>query len=257
MSESFKKICRLAGTAIKDHGMIRQKDHILVGLSGGKDSNVLLKVLKHLQAAAPVSFTITGVTFDPMFEGFEADSTAEFCKQLGISHHMIRFDIASLLEEKKLAEKPCMLCSRMRRGNLYSLARKLGANKLALGQHLDDICISFLMSLCRGNGLSTMGPNVPAQSGDLRVIRPLCYVPESLIAEYAATLELPPAGECKYKELIRQEGDRPYFADLLRQLSARIPDLRSNMLRSLSNVQAPFLLDRKYTDTGTEKNEDL
>ncbi|MBO5760167.1 MAG: hypothetical protein J6S53_01335 [Lentisphaeria bacterium] len=249
MSDTFKKICRLAGNAIKDHNMIREGDHILVALSGGKDSNVLLKVLHHLQCAAPVSFTLSGATFDPMFEGFSADTTGNFCKSLGIDHHMIRFDIASLLEEKNLAEKPCMLCSRMRRGNLYSLARKIGANKLSLGQHLDDICISFLMSLCRGNGLSTMGPNVPAQSGDLRVIRPLCYVPESLIAEYAATLELPPAGECKYKELLQQEGDRPYFARLLESMAERIPDLRSNMLRSLSNVQAPFLLDKKYTDT--------
>ena len=163
---------------------------------------------------------------------------------------IIAQNIMRLLEEKNLSEKPCMLCSRMRRGNLYSLARKLGANKLALGQHLDDICISFLMSLCRGNGLSTMGPNVPAQSGDLRVIRPLCYVPESLIAGYAETLLLPPAGECKYKELLQQEGDRPYFARLLESMATRIPDLRSNMLRSLSNVQAPFLLDKKYTGTG-------
>lgn len=255
MSESFKKICRLAGTAVKDHNMIQNGDHILIGLSGGKDSNVLLKVLRHFQETAPVSFTLSGVTFDPMFEGFAADATSEFCKEHHIAHHMIRFDIAKLLQEKGLEEKPCMLCSRMRRGNLYSLARKLGANKLALGQHLDDICISFLMSLCRGNGLSTMGPNVPAQTGDLRVIRPLVYVPEALIRQYAESLSLCPAGECKYKEQLLQEGDRPYFARLLQTLSERIPDLRSNMLRSLSNVQAPFLLDTKYTDSKT--NEDL
>lgn len=255
MSEIFKTICRLAGTAVKDFAMIREGDRILVGLSGGKDSNVLLLVLHHFRKVAPVSFTLEGVTFDPMYEGIHPEVPEGLCRKLGIPHHLIRFDIASLLQEKGLEEKPCMLCSRMRRGNLYSLARKIKANKLALGQHLDDICISFLMSLCRGNGLSTMGPNVSAQTRDVRVIRPLSYVPEALIAEYAATLGLPPAGECRYKELLLREGDRPHFAELLRTLSERIPDVRSNMLRSLSNVQLSHLLDRKYLQGGF--HEDL
>lgn len=255
MSDTFKKICHLAGTAVKDHDMIAQNDHILIGVSGGKDSCVLLKVLRHFQQIAPIPFTLSAATFDPGFEGFCACETKRFCESEKVPHYMISFDIASLLEEKNLTEKPCMLCSRMRRGNLYSLARKLGANKLALGQHLDDICISFLMSVCRGNGLSTMGPNIPARSGDLSVIRPLIYVPESMISDYAASLPFTPKGECKYREKLLQEGDRPYFDRLLKELSGRIPDLRSNMLCSLSNVQTAHLLDKKFL--GKNKNEDL
>lgn len=256
MAELFKKICRLAGTAVTDHNMIGENDHILIGVSGGKDSKVLVEVLRHLQKTAPVRFTLSTATFDPAFEGFSSGETENFCKEQGMEHHTIHFDIASLLEEKELTGKPCMLCSRMRRGNLYSLARKIGANKLALGQHLDDICISFLMSLCRGNGLSTMGPNVPAESGDLRVIRPLIYVPEDLIRKYAEERSYAVCGECIYKEQLIREGDRPYFAKLLEELSVRIPDLRSNMLRSLSNVQASHLLDRKFTQTLFTERED-
>ena len=94
-----------------------------------------------------------------------------------------------------------------------------------------------------------MGPNVPAESGDLRVIRPLIYVPEELIRNYAEERAYAVSGECIYKEQLIREGDRPYFARLLEELSARIPDLRSNMLRSLSNIQASHLLDRKFTQT--------
>ena len=210
MAELFKKICRLAGTAVADYNMISRNDHILIAVSGGKDSKVLVEVLHHLQKTAPLPFRLSAATFDPAFEGFSADDTKKFCLKYGIEHHTIRFDISSLLNEKNLTGKPCMLCSRMRRGNLYSLARKTGANKLALGQHLDDICISFLMSLCRGNGLSTMGPNVPAESGDLNVIRPLIYVPESLIKSYAQEQEYTINGECIYKEQLLREGNRAY-----------------------------------------------
>ena len=101
-----------------------------------------------------------------------------------------------------------------------------------------------------------MGPNVPAESGDLRVIRPLIYVPEDLIRKYAEERSYAVSGECIYKEQLIREGDRPYFAKLLEELSVRIPDLRSNMLRSLSNVQASHLLDRKFTQTLFTERED-
>lgn len=242
----FKKICRLAGKAVLDYNMIREGDRVLVALSGGKDSMVLLKVLRHLQGAAPISFTLLGATFDPMFPGFSAGETKEFCEKEGLEHHTISFDMETLLREKGLTSSPCMLCSRMRRGNLYTLAQKLECNKIALGQHLDDICISFLMSLFRGNGLSTMGPNVPAKEHNVNVIRPLICVPEKWIMEYVNAVGLPERGECLYKEELRNSGDRAYFAALLKNLEKRIPEIRNNMLASLSNLEAPHLLDKKF-----------
>ena len=241
----FRKICRLAGTAIVDYGMIREGDRILAGVSGGKDSIALLHVLRHFQQTAPVRFELEAVTFDPSFPDFSADATGELCRSLGIRHHLIRFDMAALLAEKGLEENPCMLCSRLRRGNLYTLARNEKFNKIALGQHLDDAEVSFLMSLCRGAGLSTMGPNVPEKNGELRIIRPLILTPEKFIADWVRAQGLPVRGECRYKEQL-ENGDRRYFRQLLDQLSERIPDLRSNMLRSLSNVQTGYLFDHRF-----------
>ena len=214
MSNSFKKICRLAGNAIVGYHMIDDGDRILVGVSGGKDSMVLLRVLKHFSGVAPISFALEAVTFDPGFPGFSAAGTGEFCQSLSIPHHVIRFDMPALLEEKGMGQNPCMLCSRLRRGNLYTLAEKLHCNKIALGQHLDDVAASFLMSLCRGAGLSTMGPNVPAQEHDVRIIRPLIFTPESLLIQVAAEMELPVRGECLYKNQL-ENGDRKYFKHIL------------------------------------------
>lgn len=245
----FKKICRLAGHAIVEYAMIREGDRILAGLSGGKDSIALLHVLRHFRQIAPVHFELEAVTFDPGFPDFAADATGELCRSLGIPHHMIRFDMAALLEEKKLEDNPCMLCSRLRRGNLYTLARKLNFNKIALGQHLDDAEVSFLMSLCRGAGLTTMGPNVSEKNGGIRIIRPLILTPENMIAEWIRTLDLPVRGECRYKDKL-ENGDRRFFRNLLDRLSERIPDLRSNMLRSLSNIQEEYLFDPRFLPGG-------
>lgn len=245
MSLLFKKICRLAGNAISKYDMIQDGDHILIGVSGGKDSLVLLRVLHHFAKIAPVHFTLDAATFDPVFPEFSADITAEWCRQEGIPHHVIRFDMAQLIRDKHAESNPCMLCSRMRRGNLYTLARRLNCNKIALGQHLDDAEISFLMSLCRGAGLSTMGPNVPEQKGKLHVIRPLILTPEAMIAELAQEMDLPIHGECLYKDTVAN-GDRRYFKKILAEIEERIPDLHSNILRSLSNIQEGYLLDTRF-----------
>ena len=254
MSNLFKKICRLAGNAIVEYRMIGKGDRILVGLSGGKDSMVLLRVLAYFRGVAPVSFELEAVTFDPGFPGFSADATGEYCRSLSIPHHIIRFDMPSLLKEKGMGKNPCMLCSRLRRGNLYTLAKKLRCGKIALGQHLDDIAVSFLMSLCRGAGLSTMGPNVPAEEHDVRIIRPLIFIPEALLSKVAAEMELPVRGECLYRNEL-ENGDRRYFKRILEEISGRIPDLRSNILRSLSNVQEGFLLDKKFLDLKGVRDE--
>ena len=243
--ELFRKVCRLAGNAIKEYDLIREGDRVLAAVSGGKDSLVMLLTLHHFQKIAPVKFHLEAATFDPGFPGFSAEDIASFCEELHIRHHRFSFDMKTLLEVKEMESNPCMLCSRMRRGCLYSLAKEQNFNKLALGQHLDDCAISFLMSLCRGAGLSTMGPNVPRKQGNIRVIRPLILTPEKLIRELAQELDLPLRGTCLYKEKVDQ-GDRKYFADLLEEISRRIPDLLSNMKCSMGNIQEKHLLDKRF-----------
>lgn len=246
MSKALERLRRLAGKASADYRMILPGDSLLVGVSGGKDSLVLLNVLSAIKAKSPFPFSLTAATFDPGFSGFGAGETAEYCKSLGVEHHIIPFDMPSLLKEKGNPESPCVLCSRMRRGCLYTLARNLGCNKLVLGQHMDDVVISFLISLSRGEGLTTMGPNVASEDGSLRVIRPLIYARESLVAEGAASLELPLRGECQYKDYLSENGARAYFKFLLETMEQRIPDIRSHILHSLTDLRPEYLLDKRF-----------
>lgn len=247
-TSDFKKLCRLAGQSVCDYSMIRQGDRILIGLSGGRDSMVLLHVMKHLKDCAPVDFELTAATFDPGFTGFGAEEIAEHCKSIGIGHHIIKMNVAEVLERKTEDRRPCVICSRLRRGHLYSLAEKLSCGKLALGHHLDDIAVSFFISLCRGGGLTTMGPNVPSDNNKLRVIRPFAYATEKLVKSAAGELDMPEKGICIYREELEAEGDRAYFGRLLDDIEKKIPDLKSNLLKSLSDVRPKYLLDRKFLD---------
>ena len=248
MSKALERLRRLAGKASADYRMIQFGDRLLVGVSGGKDSLVLLHVLTAIQAKSPFPFSVCAATFDPGFSDFGAEQTAGYCKKLGVEHHLIPFDMPGLLQEKGNPQSPCVLCSRMRRGCLYTLARNLKCNKLVLGQHMDDVVISFLISLSRGEGLTTMGPNVLSEDGSLRVIRPLIYARESLVAEAASSLELPVRGDCEYKEYLEENGIRSYFRELLDSMEQRIPDTRSHILHSLTDVRPAYLLDRKFLD---------
>jgi tRNA 2-thiocytidine biosynthesis protein TtcA len=180
-SKIFKKICRLAGQAVADYKMIAAGDRLVVGLSGGKDSMTLMHVLTHLQRHAPVDFEIIAVTFDPGFPGFCPSAIQDYALEQGWVHHTVSVGMEELLKEKGAERRPCVLCSRIRRGKLYGKAGELGCRIIALGHNLDDVCVSMFISLTRGLGIKTMAPNVKADELDLRVVRPLTYVPEAMI----------------------------------------------------------------------------
>ena len=239
----FKKICRTAGETCVKYRLISDGDRILVGLSGGKDSFVLMHVLEHLQRHAPVKFSLAAATFDPGFDNFGTEKIAEYCREHHWEHHVVKLNIPEIIREKDFTSSPCVLCSRLRRGKLYGLAAELHCGKLALGQHLDDVIASFFMSLCRGQGITSMAPLVKPQDPDHpAVIRPLALVPEDLIRRYAATLELPEkSGSCQYEPTVRN-GDRARFAALTETLAVQIPDLRENIAHSLTKVELAHLL---------------
>lgn len=242
MSSLFKKLCRIAGETVVKYRLIADGDRILVGVSGGKDSLVLMHLLEHLKSAAPVDFSFEAVTFDPGFPEFAVDRTAAYCREHDWHHHIVPLDVASVIAEKSFERSPCVLCSRLRRGKLYGEAKRLNCNKLALGQHLDDIVSSLLISLCRGQGITSMAPLVkPDDPEHPVVIRPLALVPEQLIREYADTLALPEAGICRYKEQL-ESGDRVYFKKVISGLAEHIPDLRSNIAHSMTRVELDHLL---------------
>ena len=242
----FRRLCAEAGYAIRDYRMIEDGDRILVGLSGGEDSLVLMHVLHYLQRRAPVRFEIFSATVDMGFEGFDTPALTAYCAAQGWRHEIIRIEGASILAEKNTAKRPCALCSRLRRGKLHGAADRLGCNKIALGQQLDDLAVSLLMSLFRGNGLKTMGPHVPADAGTKRLIRPLCYVPKSLVHEAAVDFGFPVVKSCPYLHVLDETGDRAFILRLLGDLDGHFPNLRQSILASLKRVEPDHLLDPRF-----------
>lgn len=244
-SDGFRELCRLAGRAIGRYRMIEAGDRIMIGVSGGKDSLMLTHVLHQLRRRSPVKFELVPAVFDPGFPDFGLEKLREYCARQGWALAETALPVAEILREKG-DKNPCMLCSRLRRGKLYGLAAELGCNRLALGQHFDDAATSFLISLLRGQGLKTMGPNVAAQEEDIRIIRPLIFAPEPLIVAAAAKFDFPNTGKCAYATRLESDGDRAYFKRLLADVEKRIPHWRSQMLQSLSNVRTEYLLDDRF-----------
>lgn len=186
-----KNILRPVGRAISEFEMINEGDRVLLGLSGGKDSLALLHILHHLQRHAPINFSIAAITVDPEIEGFDPSRLQQYLKKLGIPYFYECHDIATQAETQLKNDSFCSFCSRMKRGIMYSTARRESYNVLALAQHLDDLAESFLMSAFRGGQLRTMKANYINQAGDIRIIRPLIHVRESQTAEFAKENELP------------------------------------------------------------------
>lgn len=212
-----KSLLRQVGKAIGAYDLIREGDRILLGLSGGKDSLSLLHVLNHFQRHAPIRFEFAAVTIDPQSDSFDPSPLIPYLESLGITYHYIREPIVSLAESHMDNDSYCAFCSRMKRGLMYRTAREHGYNVLALGQHLDDLAESFLMSAFHGGKLKTMKAHYRIDAGDLRVIRPLTMVRERQTADFAVAAELPvivencpmcfdmPTQRQHMKELLAQE----------------------------------------------------
>lgn len=242
----FDRVCRLAANAAKDFAMLGDGDRVLVGLSGGEDSLVLMHVLERLQERTPFHFEFVAVTIDMRFPGMNIPALRAYCAEHGWPHHVISLDGTRILREKGAGDRPCPLCSRLRRGKLYEFAAQEGFTCLALGQQLDDLCVSFLLSVFRGQGVKTMGPHVPADAGRRRLIRPLCYVPKEIIHNAALALELPSFKGCPYLQALHENGDRAYLERLLDTLDVSFKNVRRNILTSLRTVEVEHLLDLSY-----------
>lgn len=227
-----KSLLRLAGKAIGDYGLIRDGDRVLLGLSGGKDSLSLLHVLLHFQRSAPIRFDVGAITVDPQSESFDPRPLIPYVESLGVPYHYREEPILELATEHMDNDSYCAFCARMRRGVMYSTARREGYNVLALAQHLDDLAESFLMSAFHGGRLNTMKVHYVVDDGDLRVIRPLVYARERQTAEFAKSADLPviqencpacfdmPTQRQHMKELLQaEERDNPrLFKSLLSTL---------------------------------------
>ncbi|CAK0761654.1 tRNA-cytidine(32) 2-sulfurtransferase [Gammaproteobacteria bacterium] len=230
-----KSLLRLAGSAIADYRMIRPGDRILLGLSGGKDSFSLLHVLLHFQRHAPIHFEVGAITVDPQSPSFDPTPLKTLVPTLGIPYF---YEAQPILEQAQVhmdGDSYCSFCARMRRGILYTQARRHGYNVLALAQHLDDLAESFLMSAFHGGRLKTMKAHYVNDAGDLRIIRPLVYVRERQTAAFAAAAALPViADNCP--ACFTAPTQRQHFKELLAGEEATNRNLFKSLLSALRPV---------------------
>ncbi|HNQ04320.1 MAG TPA: ATP-binding protein [Thiobacillaceae bacterium] len=180
-----------AGRAIGDHAMIRDGDHVLLGLSGGKDSLSLLHVLLHLRKKSPVKFVLAACTVDPQSPEYDPSPLKAYMAALGVPYFYESQPIVASASDHMRGDSFCAYCARMRRGILYRIARENGYNVLALAQHLDDLAESFLMSVFFGGKLRTMQAHYRNDAGDVRIIRPLIYARERQTRDFARNAGLP------------------------------------------------------------------
>jgi tRNA(Ile)-lysidine synthase TilS/MesJ len=234
-----KALMRPIGRAIVQHQMIQEGDRVLLGLSGGKDSLALLMVLKHLQRHAPISFELAACTVDPEIPGFDPSPLKAYLTELGVPYFYESQGIMAQAESSMQGDSFCSFCSRMKRGILYSRARAEGYNVLALGQHLDDVAESLLMSLMYQGKLHTMKANYVIDAGDLRVIRPLIGVRERQTRAFAEAANLPViADNCPACYSKPQQRER--IKALLADEEAHNKQLFANLLSAM----APLIADK-------------
>ncbi len=242
-----KRLCRLAGQAIADFNMIESGDRVMVCLSGGKDSYGLLDVLLKLRARAPVDFEIVAVNLDQKHPGYPAHVLPEYLKSLGIPFRIVEQDTYSVVKRLIPEGKTmCSLCSRLRRGVLYRLAGELGATRIALGHHRDDILETFFLNLFFGGKLKAMPPKLGSDDGKHVVIRPLAYVKESDLVRYAEARAFPiiPCDLCGSQDHLQ----RKQVKQMLRLWEKEFPGRVETIFNSLQRVAPSHLLDRNLFD---------
>ena len=242
-----KNLRRETGRAIADFNMIVDGDLVMACLSGGKDSYVMLDILLNMQKHAPIRFELVAVNLDQKQPGFPEDVLPTYLESIGVRYHVIEKDTYSVVLEKTEPGKTfCGLCSRLRRGNLYSYAEQIGATKIALGHHRNDIMETLFLNMFFGGTLKTMPPKLLSDDKKHIVIRPLAYCKEDEIAKFAALKEFPiiPCNLCGTQEnMQRQE-----IKKMLNLWDKQFPGRLDVLFKSITNVAPSHLLDTGLFD---------
>ncbi|WP_242466205.1 ATP-binding protein [Chromatium okenii] len=245
-----KSLLRQVGRAIADFQMIGDGDRILIGVSGGKDSLSLLHILNHLRSYAPVNFEIAVLTVDPEVPGFDPQPLQQYYADLNIAWHYEQQPLLAQAQIHMSGDSFCAYCSRMKRGIMYRLCRENNYNVLALGQHLDDLAESLLMSLFHGGQLRTMKAHYRNQDGDVRIIRPLAYCRERQMADFASRAKLPViADSCP--ACFSKPTRREYMKALLAREEAAHSHLFANILHALR----PIMIEGELPTPGRVLND--
>ena len=242
-----KRLRHQVGAAINECNMIEADDKIMVCLSGGKDSYALLDILRQLQASAPVDFELIAVNLDQKQPGFPEHVLPAYLQSIGVQYHIIEKDTYSVVKDKIPEGKTtCSLCSRLRRGTLYTYADEIGATKMALGHHRDDIVETFFLNMFYGGTLKAMPPKLLSDDGRNVVIRPLAYCSEADIEAYAQLKEFPiiPCNLCGSQDNLQRQVVKEMLVDWER----KTPGRTESIFRSLQNVIPSQLADRNLFD---------
>ena len=242
-----KKLCRLVGQAIGDFGMIEDGDKVMVCVSGGKDSYAMLDILMKLRERAPINFEIVAVNLDQKQPNFPAEILPNYLKSLGIQFHIEEQDTYSIVKRVIPEGKTtCGLCSRLRRGILYRVADELGATKIALGHHRDDILETLMLNMFYAGKLKAMPPKLRSDDGKHIVIRPLAYVPEKLLERYSEDMNFPiiPCDLCGSQPNLQ----RQVMKEMLRDWEKKFPGRVENLFRSMHHIVPSHLMDGEAFD---------
>ena len=245
-----KKLRRQVSWAIRDFNMIEDGDVIMVCVSGGKDSYTLLDILLLLKRIAPISFDIVAVNLDQKQPGYPEDILPAYLNEQGIAHYILEKDTYSIVKSVVPEGKTyCSACSRLRRGSLYGFAKQIGATKIALGHHRDDMLATFFLNLFHGGALKSMPPKLLSDDKQNLLIRPLAYVEEKDIIEYARLKEFPiiPCNLCGSQTNLQ----RAIINDMLREWDDAHPQRLASIFKAMQNVAPSQLADRELFDFET------
>lgn len=236
MNNALNEFSGTVRRAVDDYHMISEGDRIAVGISGGKDSMLLLAVMNHLRTYYPIPFSLEAITIELGFEGMDFTPVQQFCDELGIPYTCLKTDIKEIVFDVRKEDNPCSLCSKMRRGAINDAITQRGIHKLALGHHFDDAVETFMMSLLFEGRISCFRPVTFLDRSGVTQIRPLVYAGEKKIANLAAELQLPivdnPCPEDKTSK-------RYEIKKLLAQMSQDYPDLKSKIFGAMQRMPLP------------------
>ena len=242
-----KGMRRNVGKAIVDFNMVEEGDLVMVCLSGGADSYTMLETLRHLQKIAPINFNLVAVNLDQKQPGFPEEVLPTYLDGIGVPYRIVEQDTYSIVIDKIAPGKTtCSLCSRLRRGILYRTAKELGATKIALGHHRDDILHTFMLNMFYGGTIKTMPPKLRADDGENIVIRPLAYCREADIKKYAAVMEYPiiPCNLCGSQPNLQRQAMR----EMLNEWEKTNPLWIKSMMTAMQNVVPSHMMDRSLFD---------
>lgn len=242
-----KKLRRKVGEAIVDFKMIEEGDRVMVCLSGGKDSYTMLEILRNLQLSAPIKFELIAVNLDQKQPGFPEHVLPEYLTEIGVPFHIIEQDTYSIVKRVIPEGKTtCSLCSRLRRGSLYTFAEEHGITKIALGHHRDDMMETLFLNMFHGGTIKSMSPKLKSDSGKHIVIRPLAYCREKDIIAFAEHAQFPiiPCNLCGSQENLQRQSVKK----MLQEWDKTHPGRLETVFGSMQNMRPSHMLDRRFYD---------